>query len=744
LSRMNGEASRRRHAVTRRCGLAPLALVALFGCAAGTASAAPQASRIVHYHGDTIVVPAAWPVYNLSADPAVCVRFNRHAVYLGSPSAQQRCPAHAVGRTEAILVAPMAARDSAFTGGRGFALSPSGRLGAQPPQGSVIQVPVSSHGLLVTATWGSRPGLLERALGLRSLATVAAARASGRPARAVETASSRPPAAPGAVYTGLGFDACSAPTPGQMSSWTSSPYDAAGIYIGGTNMGCSQPNLTAAWVAQESAAGWHLIPTYVGLQAPSNSCGCGAIVPSLASKEGTAAATDALTQAGALGIGTGNPIYFDLEAYTPGASSTPAVLTFLSAWTAYLHAHAYKSGVYSSGASGIRDLVNQWGTVYREPDDLWIADWNGAQTTSDPYVPSADWPVHQRLHQYNGGHDATYSGVTINIDGDYLDGATAAVGSAGGPPPPPPPFPPPKLTVSPGVDGSIHLHASWAGATGVQAWRVLAGDSPSALVSLAGAAQATTQIALTVKDTLPYFAMQALGAGEQVLATTPPVATPPHIAIYGPSVFSPAYGLASAPVGCFTGSLCRVTLTITAGHKLVARTGPESVPAGGGGLVFFRVSSAGRSLLRQRSGHAFPVLITVHDASGTSAAATLNLVPYLTSGRGPRRSVGPSSTVRVLGMTAFVGGGGVGGVLAACSSDAPCVVRTTITAGGARIASTGPELLGAHQLGYLIFGLTRQGRAALARQRGNQLGAHVLLTGASIPAGASIALVHDG
>jgi hypothetical protein len=44
-------------------------------------------------------------------------------------------------------------------------------------------------------------------------------------------------------------------------------------------------------------------------------------------------------------------------------------------------------------------------------------------------VPSGDWSNHQRLHQYQGGHDATYGGVTLNIDSDYVD-AGAASGSA--------------------------------------------------------------------------------------------------------------------------------------------------------------------------------------------------------------------------------------------------------------------------------------------------------------------------
>jgi hypothetical protein len=213
-----------------------------------------------------------------------------------------------------------------------------------------------------------------------------------------------------------------------MEAWSESPYRAVGVYIGGTNMACAQPNLTASWVNAESAAGWHLIPTYVGLQAPSNGCGCAAINPGRASAEGAAAAGDAVKRALAIGIGPGNPIYFDMENYSRGGSNTSAVLTFLSAWTVGLHAAGYQSGVYSNAFGGLGDLVAARGSGFTEPDDIWIADWNGQRTVASPYVPSDEWSDH-RIHQYDGGHNETHGGVTINIDGNFLDGATA-VGSA--------------------------------------------------------------------------------------------------------------------------------------------------------------------------------------------------------------------------------------------------------------------------------------------------------------------------
>jgi hypothetical protein len=179
-------------------------------------------------------------------------------------------------------------------------------------------------------------------------------------------------------------------------------------------------------VREQVAAGWHLIPTYVGLQSPTSSCGsCAKLSPASAAAQGTAAASDAIGDAQAIGIGPGSPIYFDMESYSRTSSATNATLAFLAAWTNRLHALGYLSGVYSSSASGIADLASRLGTSYSQPDHIWIANWNGRTSTADPYVPASAWADHQRIHQYRGGHDETYGGVTINIDNNYVEGATA-------------------------------------------------------------------------------------------------------------------------------------------------------------------------------------------------------------------------------------------------------------------------------------------------------------------------------
>jgi hypothetical protein len=69
-----------------------------------TAQASRPGFKVVRFAGYTINVPASWPVYRLDRDPSRCIRYDRHAVYLGQPGANQDCPAHLVGRTTTISI----------------------------------------------------------------------------------------------------------------------------------------------------------------------------------------------------------------------------------------------------------------------------------------------------------------------------------------------------------------------------------------------------------------------------------------------------------------------------------------------------------------------------------------------------------------------------------------------------------------------------------------------------------------
>jgi Domain of unknown function (DUF1906) len=270
----------------------------------------------------------------------------------------------------------------------------------------------------------------------------------------------------GTVYTGYGFDTCRAPSLPALTAWLSSPYRALGIYVGGLNRACPDGNLSAAWVATATAAGWSLAPLYVGRQAPCVSQpGLARIDAASAGAEGLAAADDAVARAAAFGLVGGTPIYFDMEGYsTTDTACTQVVQAFLSAWTAELHARGYVAGVYGSAASTIRDLAALAAVPgATPPDDVWIANWNGtAAVFGDPYVPDSVWTNHQRLHQYQGGHNETYGGVTLNIDSNYLDGAVVAASGVAAQPPPPPPPPPSRTSTAGSVSsGDGRASVTW-------------------------------------------------------------------------------------------------------------------------------------------------------------------------------------------------------------------------------------------------------------------------------------------
>jgi Domain of unknown function (DUF1906) len=715
--------------------------ISLLCCAASASARRSNALKAVRYHHYVLRVPRSWKVVDLRRDPEACVRFDRHAVYLGRPGSQQSCPAHAIGRTEAILIQPATAH-----GQRAIARSAAAASGTRFPrlEGSAATFAQRPAGVVVTATWSRHPGVVARAVHRGSLTARAIAHAgsaSVRPTVAGDRAAKPPARAHTAAtsFSGLGFDSCSTPSPAAMSAWSSSPYRAIGIYIGGANAACAQPNLTSTWVAGEVLAGWHMIPIYVGLQAPSNGCGCAGISPALASGQGTAAAQDAVVDAQGIGIPEGNPIYNDMEAYTVSKTNSAAVLAFLSAWTTELHAEGYLSGVYSSTGSGIADLIKNRGTTFVEPDDVWFAEWNNEQTTSTASVPPADFVGH-RLHQYRGGHNETYGKVTINIDNNFLGGDTAdtsgTVTSAL-----PPPLPP-RLRVAPAADGTTALSVSWAGASGVASWRVLAGSTPTALTRFASARARGVSQRISVRSAAAAFAVQALDTTGQVLASTAPVVTPSHIAIYGNSAFVPSTaGTGGVPVGCYTGVTCDLSTTVFAGRAQIARTGVERIGANGAGIIHFKLTTQGRSLLVHARGRRLAVQVKVQDASGTKALVRLTLIPFSTTGRGPGRSATQSPPLTAVGGTDFVSSRGVGGILAGCNSTTPCAVTTVVSIGRAVVARASRETIGAEELGYLIFSLTPRGRSLLAHSRSNQLGAQITLTAGTAKATAGVALV---
>jgi Domain of unknown function (DUF1906) len=480
------------------------------------------ATRVVSYHGYEIRVPASWPVYRLAADPSLCVLFNRHAVYLGTPGAAQSCPSRAFGRTEAVLIQPAGQRSelppSTMVLGARTAAIPADAMTATGAT-HVLQVEVPEPGVLVTATYGTDQALVHRILAdarmsdangaaVKARATAGARSARTRTSesptsrlraaksRAVRAHPSPGQADPGQADpgqadpgqadpgqadpgqagelvgqpgSGLGFDTCTVPSTATMRAWLASPYRTVGTYLGGVNWACDYGNFNAAWVGQVAAQGWRFIPIWVGLQAPCTGIGGATTIdPARAAAQGKAEAAAAVKAARGFGYGRGTPVYFDMEGYD--SSDTPcvqAVLTFLGGWTQGLHAAGYVSGVYSSASSGIHDLASRYGDkAYPRPDDIWIADWTGDPVLTDPYVPARDWPAHQRLHQYYGAHDETWGGDTVDIDNDVIGGAVAALPGAGATGRPSLLSVPDAVTAARGTTADVRIVIQGAGAPG--------------------------------------------------------------------------------------------------------------------------------------------------------------------------------------------------------------------------------------------------------------------------------------
>ncbi len=90
------------------------------------------------------------------------------------------------------------------------------------------------------------------------------------------------------------------------------------------------------------------------------------------------------------------------------------------------------------------------------------------------------------------------------------------------------PTQPPSLALRRASHGALVAYASWNGATGVAAWRVLSGTSAAALAPLVSAPRSgfETTVALPGAGGGPYAAVQALDAQGNVLATSKTVKAP--------------------------------------------------------------------------------------------------------------------------------------------------------------------------------------------------------------------------
>ena len=300
----------------------------------------------------------------------------------------------------------------------------------------------------------------------------------------------------------------------------------------------------------------------------------------------------------------------------------------------------------------------------------------------------------------------------------------------------------PALAIGPNSDGSINLYASWNGATDVSSWRVLGGGSSSrcpARDRRQGRVRDPDHRA-QCRVVLPGSGCRQLwpGAGRAL----PVSGTPAHLATLRPQRVCFRRWLRGR-----AGELLRRSRLPYQddGHRRADGDRPHGKRANRSATD----QACCTSSCRPPAADARPSPRRTAGRSDQRARlfpptnnANLTLVRFSSSGKGPARNASQSPTLQFVGLTDFVScGRSRRDPRRLCAALSPCHVKTTVSVGNTVVASTGSEFLGANELGYLTFWLTKAGEAMLARAPGNQLGATVRITNGSTTATGQLALV---
>ena len=158
--------------------LAALVALVAFGCGSSgpevSAVNAPRqadaadgsTTQVVRYRDVEFTVPGDWPILDLEADPSTCVRFDVHAVYLGRPGADMRCPATVNGHAASVLVEPLdgattpAPADVRATEVNGLAVE----VDASAVVEAQVRATLPTAGLAVTVTFEDSPDAAQQIL----------------------------------------------------------------------------------------------------------------------------------------------------------------------------------------------------------------------------------------------------------------------------------------------------------------------------------------------------------------------------------------------------------------------------------------------------------------------------------------------------------------------------------------------------------------------------------------------------
>lgn len=244
------------------------------------------------------------------------------------------------------------------------------------------------------------------------------------------------PAAAWPIEQHRGVDSCANESTSRMATlYQASPYGTYGFYIGGLTVNRSCPSHASfhnqAWANTVKAQGWNLQPIYSGRQP---GCHPNTTVtypistnPTTAYSQGQSEGNDAIFQAYTRGIA--GPIWLDMDIDIPDSySCRPSVDNYIRGWMGAVRANAaYIPSLYTGYANANRAATF---AVANRPYQVTIPHWNNIPGVYGglPNLNRSYWTGHQRGHQYRGGHNESWGGLTFNVDNncydEYVHGST--------------------------------------------------------------------------------------------------------------------------------------------------------------------------------------------------------------------------------------------------------------------------------------------------------------------------------
>lgn len=269
-------------------------------------------------------------------------------------------------------------------------------------------------------------GLTAGAWSARPAGSVAEPSAERSGSVAMKTAAARAAAGkqlpPQDAWSGYAFDACRAPSQRVMDRWLhTSPFVGVGIYLGGIHRACDQEHLSREWISRQRAAGWQLLPIWVGPQAACTGYDHRIVNRpeggyAAARSGGVRQARLAAAAARRLGVERGQTVFYDIEPFpTDRLWCRMSALTFLDAWTREIRRQGYRSGVYSHVRAGI-SLLSRADRRFAQPDAVWYAWIDRAGSLPGEYVANPDFMRTSRVHQFVLDTRVRFGGISMDID----------------------------------------------------------------------------------------------------------------------------------------------------------------------------------------------------------------------------------------------------------------------------------------------------------------------------------------